>query len=106
MSQSFVKGYTAFIPEIWSQKLNNLLSKKCVMSQCVNRNYEGEIKNSGDKVKIISPGSVNVSSLMASDLSYDEASPSNLTLNIDQQKYFAFKINDVSAAQANRSEEH
>lgn len=46
-------AYAAFIPEIWSQKLNNILEKECVMLQCVNRNYEGEIKNQGDKVKII-----------------------------------------------------
>ena len=38
-------AYSAFIPEIWSQKLNAMLEKECVMLQCVNRNYEGEIKN-------------------------------------------------------------
>ena len=38
-------SYSAFIPEIWSAKLNTMLEKECVMLQCVNRNYEGEIKN-------------------------------------------------------------
>ena len=47
------KGYDVFVPEIWSQKLNALLEKECVMLQCVNRNYEGEIANQGDTVKII-----------------------------------------------------
>ena len=46
-------SYSVFIPEIWSAKLNTMLEKDCVMLQCVNRNYEGEIKNQGDKVKII-----------------------------------------------------
>ena len=54
-SGTTTSGYSAFIPEIWSQKLNNMLSKECVMLQCVNRNYEGEIKNQGDTVKIITP---------------------------------------------------
>ena len=40
-------GYSAFVPEIWSQKLNTMLDKDCVMLQCVNRNWEGEIKNQG-----------------------------------------------------------
>ena len=43
-------SYSAFIPELWSQKLNNMLEKNCVMLQCVNRNWEGEIKNQGDTV--------------------------------------------------------
>ena len=44
-------AYSAFIPEIWSQKLNYMLSKECVMLQCVNRNWEGEIKNQGERLK-------------------------------------------------------
>ncbi len=50
--------YSAFIPEIWSQKLNTMLEKNCVMMQCVNRNYEGDIKNQGDKVRIITPATL------------------------------------------------
>ena len=46
-------SYSAFIPQIWSQKLSQMLDKNCVMLQCVNRNWEGEIKNQGDTVKII-----------------------------------------------------
>ena len=53
-------AYSAFIPEIWSQKLNNMLTKECVMLQCVNRDWEGEIKNQGDKVKIIQPADVTI----------------------------------------------
>ncbi len=94
-------NYAAFIPEIWSQKLNNMLEKDCVMLQCVNRNYEGDIKNQGDKVKIITPAKVNVSTLSDAALTYKELEPSSMELVIDQKKFFAFKINDVAAVQAN-----
>src|SRR5574344_1568727 len=57
----FTTSYSAFIPEIWSQKLKQILKKNCVMMQCVNRNWEGEITNQGDKVKIITPADVTVS---------------------------------------------
>lgn len=96
-------AYSAFIPEIWSQKLNNMLEKNCVMLQCVNRNYEGDIKNQGDKVKIISPAPVSISTVSATGLEYDELSPASMNLIIDQKKYFAFKINDVAQAQANQN---
>lgn len=96
-------AYSAFIPQIWSQKLNTMLEKNCVMMQCVNRNYEGEIKNQGDKVKIITPADVTISTVGSENISYSELSPTSQDLTIDQKKYFAFKINDVAQAQANQS---
>ncbi|MBR5554694.1 hypothetical protein IKU74_01645 [bacterium] len=94
-------SYAAFIPEIWSAKLNNMLEKECVMLQCVNRNYEGEIQNQGDKVRIITPATVGISTLGTEAIAYDELTPSSMDLVIDQKKFFAFKINDVAKTQAN-----
>lgn len=96
-------NYSAFIPEIWSQKLNTMLTKSCVMLQCVNRNYEGEIKNQGDSVKIITPAEVAISTLGSSAITYSELNPQETDLVIDQKKFFAFKINDVAQAQANQN---
>ncbi|MEI8129667.1 MAG: hypothetical protein WCG95_08655, partial [bacterium] len=90
-------------PEIWSQKLNTMLAKNCVMLQCVNRNYEGEIKNQGDSVKIITPATVSISTLSDTAITYSELQPDETDLVIDQKKFFAFKINDVAQAQANQS---
>ena len=100
-TQTTTNSYSAFIPEIWSAKLNNMLSKECVMLQCVNRNYEGEIKNQGDKVKIITPAAVTVSTLDTNSISYSELTPTSQDLVIDQKKFFAFKINDVAQVQSN-----
>ena len=94
-------AYAAFIPEIWSKKLSTMLEKKCVMLQCVNRNYEGEISSQGDKVKIITPAQVAISTLGTSAITYSELEPTSQELVIDQQKFFAFKINDIAAVQAN-----
>ena len=95
--------YSAFIPEIWSQKLNNMLTKNCVMLQCVNKNYEGEIKNQGDTVKIITPAAVSISTVSDSAITYNELNPTETDLVIDQKKFFAFKIGDIAQAQANQS---
>lgn len=73
------------------------------MLQCVNRNYEGEIKNQGDSVKIITPAEVSISTVSGSAITYSELSPDSTDLVIDQKKFFAFKINDVGQAQANQS---
>ncbi|MDD3436159.1 MAG: hypothetical protein PHC64_03295 [Candidatus Gastranaerophilales bacterium] len=94
--------YSAFIPEIWSQKLNSMLAKNCVMLQCVNRNYEGEIKNQGDTVTIITPADVTISTVTDTAISYSELNPTEADLVIDQKKFFAFKIGDIAKAQANQ----
>lgn len=99
--EPFSTSYGAFIPEVWSQKLNTMLEKDCVMLQCVNRNYEGDIKNQGDKVKIITPAAVSISTLDSSNITYDALEPTSTSLVIDQKKFFAFKIDDVAQVQAN-----
>lgn len=98
---TFTNGYDLFVPEIWSKKLNSVLEKSCVMLQCINRNWEGEIKEQGDTVRILTPGEVTVSSLSDTSISYSEITPTEKTLVIDQQKIFAFKVNDVALTQAN-----
>lgn len=98
---AFSTGYSAFIPQIWSKKLSNMLEKNCVMMQCVNRNWEGEISQQGDKVKIITPADVSVSTLTGDNITYSSLNPSSKELVIDQRKFFAFKIDDVAKAQTN-----
>ncbi len=97
----FSTTYSAFIPELWSLKLNTMLEKNCVMMQCVNRNWEGEIKQQGDKVKIITPAEVSVSTLTSDSITYSSLTPTSKDLEIDQKKFFAFKIDDVAKAQSN-----
>lgn len=97
----FSTTYSAFIPEVWSQKLSTMLEKNCVMLQCVNRNWEGEISKQGDKVKIITPADVSVSTLTSDSITYSSLTPTAMELEIDQKKFFAFKIDDVAKAQAN-----
>ena len=97
----FTTTYSAFIPQIWSKKLNNMLEKNCVMMQCVNKNWEGEIQQQGDVVKIITPANVTVSTLTTDNISYSALTPTSKDLTINQKKFFAFKIDDVAKAQTN-----
>ncbi len=97
----FTTSYSAFIPQLWSKKLNQMLDKNCVMMQCVNRNWEGEISQQGDTVKIITPADVTVSTLTGDDITYSTLTPTSQDLVIDQKKFFAFKIDDVAKVQSN-----
>ena len=99
----FTNAYSGFIPEMWSLKLNSLLLEKCPMLQCVNRNWEGEIAQAGDKVHILTAPEISVSTLSNDAISYPEIAPKRATLTVDQKKFFAFKVNDIALVQGNEN---
>lgn len=92
-----------FIPTIWSARLLRHLDKKHVYASLVNRDYEGEIKNYGDKVKINQIGNVEIKDYTkGKDIDTpDELDGEDQMLVIDQGKYFNFSVDDVDNAQTN-----
>ncbi len=90
---------TSFIPELWSARLLHALDNSHVAANLVNRNYEGEIKQSGDTVHINTIGEIAVRNYEGS-VTTDDLSTTDQTLKIDQKEYFSFKMKDVDAAQA------
>lgn len=94
---------TNFIPTVWSARLLANLQKAQVYTQAgvINRDYEGEIREYGDTVKINSIGAIAVGTYAKNT---DIADPQTLTdatrsLLIDQQKYFAFQVDDIDQVQ-------
>lgn len=96
---------TNFIPTIWSARTAMHLDKSLVYGNpnVVNRNYQGEITQAGDRVRINQIGPVTVSSYTTnSDISTPETlGAGQAYLEIDQQEYFNFQVDDVDMAQAN-----
>lgn len=92
-----------FIPTLWSARLLAHLDKKHVYLNLLNRDYEGEIKNYGDTVKINQIGEITVRDYeKGSDIEApEELTGEQLMLVIDQAKYFNFAIEDVDNAQTN-----
>ena len=92
-----------FIPTIWAARLLAHLDKKHVYAALVNRDYEGEIKNFGDTVKINQIGDVTIKDYTkGTDIADpDDLSGDQTILTIDQAKYFNFAIDNVDNAQTN-----
>lgn len=91
-----------FIPEIWSAALLASLKKDLVFAARCNRDYEGEIREAGDKVRILTVGPVSVADYTKNT---DMAAPQELTdasniFYVDQAKYFNFQVDDVDIAQS------
>lgn len=79
------------------------LDKAHVYGALVNRDYEGEIKEYGDKVKINQIGDIAIKDYVkGQDIEDpDELDGTAQELTIDQAKYFNFSIDDVDNAQTN-----
>mgnify|MGYP001199434595 CR=1 FL=1 len=94
---------TNFIPTVWSARLLENLQKVMVYGQTgvVNRDYEGEIRNEGDTVKILSISAVTVDNYTkGQNITFQELSDAAQTLVIEKQKYFAFEVEDIDKAQS------
>jgi len=103
----YVSGQTTnsyganFIPEIWSGKLQVKFYKSTVLSEITNNDWEGEIKNSGDKVNIRTIPTITISDYTKGmSLSNQVPVSTPITLTVDYGKYFSVVVDDVDAAQA------
>lgn len=90
-----------FIPEIWSGKMIEKFYDSTVLAAISNTDYEGEIKNYGDKVNIRTKPTITIKDYKADGaLELERPTGSVVTLLIDQGKYFNTILDDVMEVQS------
>lgn len=94
-----------FIPTLWSETLYSELKNNYVAVKLSNRDFEGEIRGEGDRVKIVGVGPVTVFDYQKnSDMPAPEVlTDSERTLIIDQAKGFNFCIDSIDLAQSKKT---
>lgn len=71
------------------------------MSEVTNTDYEGELKNQGDTVRIRLAPSINIRDYEAGmNLNYEVPAPIFQDMQVNKGKYFGVQVNDVLAYQA------
>jgi hypothetical protein len=95
-------AYTGtFIPEIWSSKLVEKFYDATVLAAISNTDYEGEIKNQGDKVKIRTKPTITIRAYEANQtLTLERPSSNIIELTIDKGNYFNTILDDVMQVQS------
>lgn len=89
-------------PEIWSKLILNNFDDYGVMADCVNRDYEGEVKYAGDTVRISKVGNVTINTHDESEpITYQTVNGDQYVLVVNQQKDFGFKIPTIEQKQSN-----
>lgn len=90
-----------FIPTLWSGKLLEKFYSATVLGAIANTDYEGEIKNHGDTVKIRTRPTISILDYEANmDLNVQRPSSDLVELQIDKGKYFNLALDDVMEVQS------
>jgi hypothetical protein len=90
-----------FVPEIWSGKLIEKFYSATVLAAISNTDYEGEIKNMGDKVKIRTKPTITIKDYtLDQQLTVDRPSATTVELQIDYAKYFNLVLDDIMERQS------
>jgi len=89
-----------FIPEIWSGELLVAFRKAHVFAPLVNRQYEGDVRDKGDVVRITTPAPIAVNAYSGT-VTYETPLSAQQSLLIDQDFYWAFDMDDLEKVQAN-----
>ena len=96
-------AYTGtFIPTLWSGKLLAKFYQNTMLSEIMNTDYEGELKNKGDTIRIRTAPSITINDYTGagSTLTTEVPTPITQDMQIDKAKYFSVQTNDVLAQQA------
>jgi hypothetical protein len=94
----------AFIPTLWSGKLLAKFYQNTMLSEVTNTDYEGELKNQGDTVRIRLAPSISISDYtVGQSLAYEVPTPSFQDMQVNKGKYFGVQVNDVLAYQSDMS---
>jgi hypothetical protein len=90
-----------FIPEIWSGKLQVKFYQSTVLSEITNNDWEGEIKDQGDKVEIRTVPTITISNYSKGQTLSSQVPTTDLVeLLIDKGKYFQTVVDDVDDVQS------
>jgi hypothetical protein len=100
MTQIITPVMGAFTPIKYSLKLVELLYNDTIYPYITNTQYEGQIKDSGDRVRVRTAGKITLSAYTKGmQLVKQELTPTYEDLVIDQQQYFSFGVDDVDKMQ-------
>ncbi len=87
-----------FSPVVYSKKVIMFLKKRVVANEITNTEFEGEISMFGDTVRIIKQPVITVADYTRGQtLQTQDIVDSDITMTIDQAKYFQYAMDDIES---------
>lgn len=90
---------TNFIPTVWHASLLENLHQNTFVIPTLNKDYEGDIVNGGETVKITGFTSPTIGTY-AGSITREAITDSTQSMNIDQQDYYAYLVDSVDRVQS------
>jgi N4-gp56 family major capsid protein len=94
--------FAVYKPQEWSARILETLKDAHVYASLLNRDYEGDIRNSGDSVRIRTVGRPTVAAYTpySTTITPEQIMGADLVLKVDQAQYFAISVDDIDKRQA------
>ena len=96
-------SYANFVPKIWAKAIERELERKLVFAEDCNRQYEGDVKQMGDTVKILGVGKPTISKQKDGSIILPDAETvedTSVEMQINTVAYFNFLVDDIDKRQA------
>jgi hypothetical protein len=89
-------GTSKYVPQVWTKKVLRNFYLSTIFGEISNTDYEGEIKNQGDKVLIRTTPVITINDYtVGGTLTYEVPEKANTELVIDKAKSWSFRIDDI-----------
>ncbi len=92
-------AYSNFKQTFWSKHIQTELKKAAVLVNNCDMEFEDEVKY-GNSVKILGVAKPTIGDYTGKDIEIETPEDSSVYLEITEQKYFAFEVDDVDKAQS------
>lgn len=94
-------SYAMYKPQEWAARVLETLNDTAVYAALLNRDYEGDLRQAGDSVRIKTVGRPTISTYTpySTTISPEQIMGADLVLKVDQFKYFAISVDDIDKRQ-------
>lgn len=96
-------AYQNFIPTVWAETINRELERNHVFVADTNKQYEGQVKEKGDSVRILGIGKPTITTQTGKKITLpdpEEIPDQSITMPINKVAYFNYKVDDIDKRQA------
>lgn len=96
-------SYRNFSPKIWTKQINRELERAMVFAEDCNRQYEGDVKQMGDTVKVLGVGKPTITKQVGGSIVLQDpeaVEDTSVDMVINRVAYFNYLVDDIDRRQA------
>lgn len=96
-------SYRNFSPKVWAKQINRELERAMVFAEDCNRQYEGDVKQMGDTVKVLGVGKPTITKQVGGSIVLQDpeaVEDTSVDMVINRVAYFNYLVDDIDRRQA------